>query len=133
MAMTQIIEALLDFPLTPSEMIDITRTATITKPNGSQGTIKETVGAYKAIFLPPDTTNKNDGAILERLMSGTSTKEVYMVYTYAPNAKEGDTVYRREDGKYYEVKINAFFGSKVNFKPISYTKLYVVLKDNQRP
>ena len=130
--MTQIIEALLDFPLTPSEMIDITRTATITKPNGSQGTIKETVGAYKAIFLPPDTTNKNDGAILERLMSGATTKEVYMVYTYAPNAKEGDTVYRREDGKYYEVKINAFFGSKVNFKPISYTKLYVVLKDNQR-
>lgn len=128
----QIIEALLDFPLTPSEMIDITRTATITKPNGSQGTIKETVGAYKAIFLPPDTTNKNDGAILERLMSGATTKEVYMVYTYAPNAKEGDTVYRREDGKYYEVKINAFFGSKVNFKPISYTKLYVVLKDNQR-
>ena len=128
----QIIEALLDLPYTPSEMIDITRTATITKPNGSQGTIKETVGAYKAIFLPPDTTNKNDGAILERLMSGTSTKEVYMVYTYAPNAKEGDTVYRREDCKYYEVKINAFFGSKVNFKPISYTKLYVVLKDNQR-
>ena len=128
----QIIEALLDLPYTPSEMIDITRTATITKPNGSQGTIKETVGAYKAIFLPPDTTNKNDGSILERLMSGTSTKEVYMVYTFAPNAKEGDTVYRREDGKYYEVKINAFFGSKVNFKPISYTKLYVVLKDNQR-
>lgn len=128
----QIIEALLNHPTTPSEMIDITRTATITKPNGSQGTIKETVGAYKAIFLPPDTTNKNDGAILERLMSGATTKEVYMVYTYAPNAKEGDTVYRREDGKYYEVKINAFFGSKVNFKPISYTKLYVVLKDNQR-
>lgn len=129
----QIIEALLNHPTTPSEMIDITRTATITKPNGSQGTIKETVGAYKAIFLPPDTTNKNDGAILERLMSGATTKEVYMVYTYAPNAKEGDTVYRREDGKYYEVKINAFFGSKVNYKPISYTKLYVVLKDNQRP
>ena len=129
----QIIEALLNHPTTPSEMIDITRTATITKPNGSQGTIKETVGDYKAIFLPPDTTNKNDGAILERLMSGATTKEVYMVYTFAPNAKEGDTVYRREDGKYYEVKINAFFGSKVNFKPISYTKLYVVLKDNQRP
>lgn len=129
----QIIEALLNHPTTPSEMIDITRTATITKPNGSQGTIKETVGAYKAIFLPPDTTNKNDGAILERLMSGATTKAVYMVYTYAPNAKEGDTVYRREDGKYYEVKINAFFGSKVNYKPISYTKLYVVLKDNQRP
>ena len=128
----QIIEALLNHPTTPSEMIDITRTATITKPNGSQGTIKETVGAYKAIFLPPDTTNKNDGAILERLMSGTSTKEVYMIYTFAPNVKDGDTVYRREDGKYYEVKINAFFGSKVNFKPISYTKLYVVLKDNQR-
>ena len=128
----QIIEALLNHPTTPSEMIDTTRTATITKPNGSQGTIKETVGAYKAIFLPPDTTNKNDGAILERLMAGATTKEVYMVYTYAPNAKEGDTVYRREDGKYYEVKINAFFGSKVNFKPISYTKLYVVLKDNQR-
>ena len=128
----QIIEALLDSPYTPSEMIDITRTATIIKPNGAEGTIKENVGSYKAIFLPPDTTNKNDGAILERLMEGTKTKEVYMIYCFAPNAKDGDTVYRREDGKYYEVKINAFFGSKVNFKPISYTKLYVVLKDNQR-
>lgn len=130
--MTQIIEALLDFPLTPSEMIDVTRTATIIKDNGSQGTIKENVGSYKALFMPPETMNKNDGAILERLMSGASTKEVYMIYTFAPNVKDGDTVYRREDGKYYEVKINAFYGSKENIVPISCTKLYVVLKDNQR-
>ena len=128
----QIIEALLDLPTTPSEMIDVTRTTTITKPNGSQGTIKENVGSYKALFMPPETMNKNDGAILERLMSGANTKEVYMIYTFAPNVKDGDTVYRREDSKYYEVKINAFFGSKTNFKPISYTKLYVMLKDNQR-
>lgn len=128
----QIIEALFDFDLTPSEMIDVTRFATITKPNGADSTIKENVGSYKAIFLPPETTNKNDGAILQQLMSGNETKEVYMIYCYAPNVKDGDTVYRRENGKYYEVKINAFFGSKVNFKPISYTKLYVILKDNQR-
>lgn len=128
----QIIEALLNHPTTPSEMIDVTRTTTYTKPNGSEGTLKKTVGAYKAIFLPPDTTNKNDGAILEQLMSGNKTKEVYMVYCYAPDVKDGDTIYRREDSKYYEVKINAFFGSKVNYKPISYSKLYVVLKDNQR-
>lgn len=127
----QIIEALLNHPTTPSEMIDVTRAATIIKPNGAEGIIKENVGSYKAIFLPPDTTNKNDGAILEQLLSGNKTKEVYMVYCYAPTIKDGDTVYRREDGKYYEVKINAFFGSKVNFKPISYTKLYVALKDNQ--
>ena len=128
----QIIEALLDFPLTPSEMIDVTRTATITKPNGSQGTIKEIVGSYKALFMPPETMNKNDGAILEQLMLGNKTKEVYMVYCYAPDVKDGDMVYRREDGRYYEVKISAFFGSKVNFKPISYSKLYVVSNDNQR-
>ena len=128
----QIIEALLDFSLTPSEMIDVTRTATVDKSNGSQGTIKETVGSYKAIFMPPETMNKNDGAILERIMAGASTKEVYMIYTFAPDVKEGDTVYRRESGKYYEVKINAFYGSKENIVPISCSKLYVVLKDNQR-
>lgn len=129
----QIIEALLEHPTTPSEMIDVTRTATITKSNGAEATIKENVGSYKCIFLPPDTTNKNDGAILEQLMAGNKTREVYMVYCYAPNIKDGDTIYRREDGKYYEIKINAFFGSKTNFKPISYTKLYVMLKDNQKP
>lgn len=130
--MTQIIEALLDFPLTPSEMMDVTRTATVDKSNGSQGTIKENVGSYKAIFMPPETMNKNDGQVLERIMAGASTKEVYMIYCYAPNVKVGDTVYRRENGKKYEVKINAFYGSKENFKPISCNKLYVVLKDNQR-
>ena len=128
----QIIEALLDFDLTPSEMIDVTRTTTYTKPNGAEGTLKETIGSYKCLILPPDTTNKNDGAILEQLMAGNKTKEVYMIYCYAPNVKIGDTIYRREDGKYYEVKIDAFFGSKTNFKPISYSKFYVVLKDNQR-
>ena len=128
----QIIEALLNHPTTPSEMIDVTRTIQQVKDNGSETTIKVNVGSYKVIFLPPDTTNKNDGAILQQLLSGNKTKEVYMVYCYAPDVKDGDTVYRREDSKYYEVKINAFFGSKINFKPISYSKLYVVLKDNQR-
>ena len=127
----QIIEALLDHPTTPSEMIDVTRIVPTTKSNGAESTKKVNVGSYKTIFLPPDTTNKNDGAILEQLLAGNKTKEVYMVYCYAPDVKDGDTVYRRENGKYYEVKINAFFGSKTNFKPISYTKLYVVLKDNQ--
>lgn len=129
----QIIEALLNHPTAPSEMIDVTRTTTYTKPNGSEGTLKETVGAYKCIFLPPETMNKNDGAILEQLMSGNDIREVYMIYCYAPNVKVGDTVYRRENGLYYEVKINAFYGSKVNFKPISHNKMYVVLKDNQKP
>ena len=55
-----------------------------------------------------------------------------MVYTFAPDVKEGDTVYRRENQKYYEVKINAFYGSKENIVPISCSKLYVVLKDNQK-
>lgn len=113
-------------------MVDITRTSTYTKPNGAEGTLKETVGAYKAIFMPPDTMNKNDGAILEQLMSGNSVKEVYMIYCFAPDAKAGDTVYRRESGKYYEVKIAAFYGSKVNIVPISCSKLYAVLKDNQK-
>lgn len=129
----QIIEALLNHPTTPSEMIDVTRTIQQIKPNGAETTIKVNVGSYKVIFLPPDTTNKNDGAILEQLLSGNKTRKVYMVYCYAPDVKAGDIVYRREDGKYYEVKINAFFGSKTNFKPISYSKLYVVSVDNQKP
>jgi len=131
--MTQLIESILDLPFTPSEMIDVTRTTTYTKPNGSEGTLKETVGVYKCVFLPPETMNKNDGAILQQLMSGNEIKEVYMIYCYAPNVKVGDTVYRRENSQYYEVKINAFYGSKVNYKPISHNKMYVVLKDNQRP
>ena len=114
-------------------MIDVTRTIQQIKPNGAETTIKVNVGSYKVIFLPPDTTNKNDGAILEQLLSGNKTRKVYMVYCYAPDVKAGDIVYRREDGKYYEVKINAFFGSKTNFKPISYSKLYVVSVDNQKP
>jgi len=129
----QIIEALLNHPTAPSEMIDVTRTETYTKPNRAEGTRKVTVGAYKCMFLPPETMNKNDGAILQQLMSGNEIKEVYMIYCYAPNVKVGDTVYRRENSQYYEVKINAFYGSKVNYKPISHNKMYVVLKDNQRP
>ena len=129
----QIIEALLDFGLTPSEMIDITRSSTvINEDTGSEKVIEENIGAYKVLFLPPETTNKNDGAILQQLMEGNKTREVYMVYGYIPNAKAGDTIYRREKNLYYEVKIDAFFGSELNIIPISYTKLYVVLKDNQK-
>ena len=128
----QIIEALLDFQLTPSEMIDITRTGTIVKDNGAETTLTEQVGAFKCLFLPPETTNKNDGAILQQLMIGNDTKEVYMVYCFAPDVKVGDTVYRRENGLYYEVKIAAFYGSKVKIVPISCSKLYIVLKDNQK-
>ena len=131
--MTQLIESILDMPFTPSEMIDVSRTETYTKPNGAEGTRKVSVGAYKCIFLPPETMNKNDGAILQQLMSGNEIKEVYMIYCYAPNVKVGDTVYRRENSQYYEVKINAFYGSKTNYKPISHNKIYVVLKDNQSP
>ena len=129
----QIIEALLNHPTAPSEMIDVSRTETYTKPNGAEGTKKVTVGAYKCIFLPPETMNKNDGSVLQQLMAGNDIKEVFMIYCYAPNVKVGDTIYRRENGLYYEVKINAFYGSKVNYKPISHNKMYVALKDNQRP
>jgi len=129
----QIIEALLDFSLTPSEMIDVTRSTTIIDDDtGAEKVTDEIVGNYKVIFLPPETTNKNDGAILQQLMEGNKTREVYMVYGYMPNVKVGDTIYRRENELYYEIKINGFFGSEVNIVPISYTKLYVVLKDNQR-
>lgn len=128
----QIIESLLNLPLTPSEMVDITRAKTYTKLNGAEGVLKEVVGTYKVLFMPPETMNKNDGAVLEQLMSGNDTKEVYMVYCFAPDVKVGDTIYRRENGKYYEVKIAAFYGSKVKIVPISCSKLYVVLKDDQR-
>ena len=128
----QIINALLDFPLTPSEMVDVTRTTTYTKDNGAEGTLEETVGSYKCIFMPPDTLNKNDGAVLEQLMIGNKTREIYMVYCFAPDVKVGDTIFRRENGLYYEVKISAFYGSKVNIVPISCSKLYIILKDNQK-
>lgn len=131
--MAQLIESILDLPFTPSEMIDITRVITQTKPNGADTVIKVNVGVYKCMFLPPETMNKDDGAVLQQLMEGNDIKEVYMVYCYAPDVKVGDTIYRRENGLYYEVKINAFYGSKINYKPISHNKLYVVLKDNQKP
>lgn len=131
--MAQLIESILDLPFTPSEMIDVTRVITQTKPNGADTVIKVNVGVYKCMFLPPETMNKDDGAVLQQLMEGNDIKEVYMVYCYAPDVKVGDTIYRRENGLYYEVKINAFYGSKINYKPISHNKLYVVLKDNQKP
>ena len=131
--MAQIIEALLDFQLTPSEMIDVTRTVTqVDDETGSEFVTKQNVGSYKTIFLPPDTLNKNDGIVLQQLMEGNKNKEIYMLYCYAPDVKAGDTVYRRENGMYYEVKIAAFYGSKVKIVPISCSKIYVVLKDNQK-
>ena len=130
--MTTIIEQLLVSPLTPSEMITVTREITEVKPNGAETVIKVNVGEFKVFVSPPDTLNKNDGAILKRLMSGANTKEVYMIYTFAPNVKDGDTVYRREDGKYYEVKIVGYHGESFNMPEIRHHKCYIVYKDNQK-
>ena len=128
-----IIDALLACPATPSEMITVTRTETYKKDNGSQGRKTVDVGEYKVFIAPPDTMNKNDGMILERLMSGDSTKIVLMVYGNCPNVKVGDTVYRgQKDKLYYEVKIVGHHGKSFNEPMIKHDKLYIVLKDNQK-
>ena len=132
--MTTIIEQLLNCPLTPSEMVTVTRTITTEKSNGAETTAKTTVGEFKVFVSPPDTLNKNDGAILEQLMAGNKTRKVYMMYGLCPNIKDGDTVYRGQtDKKYYEVKIVGYHGDSYNLPEIRHHKCYIVYKDNQRP
>ena len=132
--MTTIIEELLACPLTPSELITVTRTEPFTKPNGAEGTRKVNVGEFKVFVSPPDTLNKNDGAILEQLMAGNKTRKVYMAYGLMNGIKDGDTIYRGQTDKaYYEVKIVGYHGESFNLPEIRHHKVYMVYKDNQKP
>ena len=130
--MTTIIEQLLNIPLTPSELVSVTRTEPFTKPNGAEDTLKSTVGEFKVFISPPDTLNKDDGAILQQLMSGNKSRRVYMMYGFCPDIKEGDTVYRQQTDKlYYEVKIVGYHGNSFNMPEIRHHKCYIVSKDDQ--
>lgn len=132
--MTTIIEQLLACPLTPREQITVTREITQVKPNGAETVIKVNVGEFTVFVSPPDTLNKNDGAILESLLAGNKSRKVYMTYGYCPDIKEGDTVYRGQtDKKYYEVKIVGYAGGSFNMPEIRHHKCYIVSKDNQKP
>ena len=131
--MNTIIEELLNCPLTPSEVITVTRSITQKKDNGSETVIKVNVGEFKVFVSPPDTLNKNDGAILESLLAGNKTRKVYMVYGFMPDLKDGDTVYRGQtDKSYYEVKIVGYHGDSFNMPAIRHHKAYIVFKDNQK-
>ena len=131
--MTTIIEHLLACPLTPKEQITVTRTETYIKANGAEGTKKVSVGTFSVFVSPPDTLNKNDGAILEQLMKGNKTRKVYMVYGLMTGIKDGDTVYREQtDKSYYEVKIVGYHGESYNLPDIRHHKVYIIYKDNQK-
>lgn len=131
--MPTIIEQLLSCPLTPREQITVTRTIQQVKPNGAETTIKVNVGEFTVFVSPPDTLNKNDGAILEQLMAGNKTRKVYMVYGLMEGIKDGDTIYRGQTDKaYYEVKIVGYHGESFNQPEIRHHKIYMVYKDNQR-
>ena len=130
--MTTIIEQILDCPLTPTEIITVTRSLTQVKPNGAETTIKVNVGEFKVFVSPPDTLNKNDGAILEQLLAGNKTKKVYMAYGLMGGIRDGDTIYRGQTDKaYYEAKIGGYHGESFNMPEIRHHKVYMVYKDNQ--
>lgn len=130
--MTTIIEQILDCPLTPTEIITVTRSLTQVKPNGAETTIKVNVGEFKVFVSPPDTLNKNDGAILEQLLAGNKTKKVYMAYGLMEGIRDGDTIYRGQTDKaYYEAKIVGYHGESFNMPEIRHHKVYMVYKDNQ--
>lgn len=132
--MTTIIEQLLASPLTPREQVTVTRTLKEVKPSGAETTIKVNVGEFTVFVSPPDTLNKNDGAILEQLLAGNKARKVYMMYGLCPDIKVGDTVYRGQTDKgYYEVKIVGYHGNSFNLPEIRHHKCYIVYKDNQRP
>lgn len=132
--MTTIIEQLLNCPLTPREQITVTRTETYVKSNGSEGTKKVAVGEFTVFVSPPDTLNKNDGAILESLLKGNQTRKVYMAYGLMTGIKDGDTIYRGQTDKgYYEAKIVGYHGDSYNLPEIRHHKIYMVYKDNQQP
>ena len=131
--MTTVIEQLLNCPLTPSEQITVTRTETYLKDNGAEASMKVNVGTFTVFVSPPDTLNKNDGAILEQLLKGNKDRKVYMAYGLMTGIKDGDTVYRGQTDKlYYEVKIVGYHGESYNMPDIRHHKIYMVSKDNQK-
>ena len=131
--MNTIIEELLACPLTPREQVTVTRTTQEVKENGAETTKKINVGEFTVFVSPPDTLNKNDGAILEQLLAGNQTRKVYMMYGLCPDIKDGDTVYRGQtDKSYYEVKIVGYHGESFNMPQIRHHKCYIVYKDNQK-
>lgn len=128
-----LIEALINSPLTPHEQVVVTRKKTVVKDNGAETTLTENVGNFTVFISPPDTLNKNDGAVLERLMKGAKTNKSYMMYGVCEGIKDGDTVFRPQtDNLYYEVKIDGFHGEALNNTPLKHHKCYIVLKENQR-
>lgn len=131
--MTNIIEELLKCPLTPHEQVVVTRTAPFVKEeNGAEDTLTENVGQFSVFISPPDTLNKNDGAILERLMRGVDARNVYMMYGLTEGIRVGDTVKRiQTDGLDYEVRIVGHHGGAFNDTAIRHYKCYIVLKDDQ--
>lgn len=131
--MTTVIEELLNSPLTPSEVVTVTRTLEQVEDNGAETTVKVNVGEFKVFVSPPDTLNKNDGAILQSLLAGNKSRKVYMMYGLCPDIKDGDTVYRGQTDKgYYEVKIVGYHGNSFNLPEIRHHKCYIVYKDNQK-
>lgn len=128
-----LMDLLIRFPLTPHEDVEVSRLEATVDEYGAEDTKSVEVGTYTVMIAPPDTLNKNDGAILEQLMRGIGTRKVYMMYGRMPDIKEGDTVKRIQgDGLEYEVKIVANHG--YGFSPVAVTheKCYIVLKDNQK-
>ena len=131
--MTTIIEQLLNCPLTPKEQVTVTRYETVVKDNGAESSKLVNVGTFSVFVSPPDTLNKNDGAILEQLMAGNKTRKVYMMYGFCNGIKDGDTVYREQtDKSYYEVKIVGYHGESYNLPEIRHHKCYIIYKDNQK-
>ena len=128
-----LIEVLVNSPFTPHEEVIVTRKVPITKENGAETTITENIGTFTVFISPPDTLNKNDGAILERLMIGAKTNKAYMMYGLCEGIKDGDTVFRPQtDNLYYEVKIEGHHGEAFNNTAIRHHKCYIVLKGNQK-
>lgn len=129
-----LIEALINNPLTPHEQVVITRKVPIIKEgNGAETTITENVGTFNVFVTPADTLNKNEGATLERLMTGVKTNKTYMMYGLLDGIKDGDTVLRHQtDNLYYEVKIVGEQGAGFNNVAIRHHKCFIVLKENQK-
>lgn len=131
--LNNLVSILVNSPYTPHEKVIVTRTATIKKKNGAEDTLTENVGEFNVFVAPPDTLNKDDGAILKQLLEGNKSRKVYMMYGVTPDIKDGDTVYRPQTDKlYYEVKIVGFHGDGNEYVPISHHKCYIVSKDNQK-
>lgn len=128
-----LIEALINNPLTPHEQVIVTRKKAVVKENGAETTLTENVGNFTVFISPPDTLNKNDGAVLERLMTGAKTNKTYMMYGLLDGIKDGDTVLRPQtDNLYYEVKIVGQHGEAFNNTAVRHHKCYIVLKENQK-